>query len=314
MKQSWKILLSVLLLLIFVACFVFMPLSRSHTVSSTITVSPVEQRTDELVTQSLGISKLLELIGIGALVLAAWLWRKELGITHLGPFGGPDIVTQQEAGAPPRKTDDSEPPPGLDLGAISKEMADSLTKEHLTLIMQMFKNMHSINASSVALKLGVSVHTAKTYLFLLTKSGQLRADGFPKHTIYTPAHSIENRILNATRKYLSETYGELSERRYVRIGRSYEVDALLESESTLFLVEAKILRNSELVLNLERWIQQLLKVAKEFRTGKISCVLAVACIGSVDINNVRKQADGLTYDSGSIPLHVLVLSESELPE
>ena len=314
MKGSRKVLLSVLLVLISISCFVFMPPSQSQSVSSTITVSPEEQRTEELVTQSSGIANLLKWMGIVAFVLAAWLWRKELGITHLGPLAGPDPITQQKAGAPPKPPDESGLPPSLDLGAVSAEMADAETKQRLEHIMQMFQKAYSVNVSHVTRELGVTMHTAKTYLFLLAKSGQLRADGFPKHTIYTPAHSIENRILDATRQHLSKTHGVLSERRYVRIRRMYEVDALLESDETTFLVDAKILRKPDIISRLDHWVLQMLNVAKEFASERIACVLAVACLGDVDAGNVRKQIAGLTFDSGTVPLQVLIFSERELPK
>ncbi len=314
MTRSRKVLLSLLLILISFSCFIFMPPSRSQTVTSTITVSPNEQRTEALATESPGISKLLEWIGIGALVLAAWLWRKELGVTQLGPLGGSEPVSQQEAGAPPKPPEESGPPPTLDLTTVSAEMADAETKQRLEHIMRMFQKAHSVNVSHVARELGVTTHTAKTYLFLLAKTGQLRADGFPKHTIYTPSKSLENRILDAAREKLSEAHGVLSERRYVRIGRMYEIDALLESEDMTFVIEAKILRNQDLVSRLDRWVLQMLNVAKEFRTERIACVLAVACLGGVNAADVKKQIAGFTFDSGSVPVQILVLSEAELPE
>jgi len=314
MKLNRKFMLSILLFLISVSCFIYMPPSRSEINTTTITVSPQEQRTEESVTQSSGIAKILEWIGIGALVLAVWLWRKELDITQLGPLGGPGTVTQQEGGAPAKSPDESGPPRNLDLSAVAAEMADAETEQRLEYIMEMFQKTHAVNVSHVALELGVAAQTAKKYLFLLTKTGQLRADGFPKHTIYTPAHSLENRILDAARQYLSEKHGVLSERRYVRIGRMYEVDALLESGETTFLVEAKVLRKPDIVSHLDHWVMQVLNAAEGLPSQRVACVLAVACIEDVDATDVRKQIAGFTFDSGTVPVQVLVFSERELPE
>ena len=314
MPKSKKVLFSILLILISFSCFIFMPPSRSRTLTSTVTVSPDEKHTETIATQSPGISKLLEWIGIGAIILAAWLWRKELGVTQLGPLGGADPVSQQPAGAPPKPQEESGTTPSLDLATISKEMADATTQQQLKHIMQMFQKTHSVNVSHVARELGVTTITAKTYLFLLTKTGQLRADGFPKHTIYTPSKSLENRVLNAARQKLSETYYVLSERRYVRIKRMYEIDALFESEEMTFIVEAKILRNQDLVSRLDNWVLQLLKVAKEFRAERIACVFAISCLGDANVDDVKKQVAALTFDSGSVPVKILVFSESELTE
>jgi hypothetical protein len=307
-------LLSVLLVLVAFSCFYFMPPLRSQTVSYTTEDPSSGQRTETSAAERPGIAKPLEFIGIACLVLAGWLWRKELGVTQLGPLGG-DPVSQQDAGSPPRTLDESGPPPALDVAAISTEMADAETRGRLQLIMQMFERVHSLNVSRVAAELGVSAHTAKTYLFFLTKTGQLRADGFPKRTIYTPVKSLENRILDAVKRRLSERYGVLSERRYVRIRRMYEADSLLESEATSFIVEAKVLRKrGDVAPRLGTWVPQLLSVAAELPTTRVACVLALACLDDADPTSVRRQVEAMTFDSGSIPVEVMVLGESDLPE
>lgn len=315
MARIRKSLLSILLVVVAFACFIFMPPSKSQTVSQTIEVPPNGQRTETLVTEHPGVAKLLELIGIGSLVLAAWLWRKELGITQLGFISGTaPTISQQDAGSPQRSRDESGPPPGLDLSALSAEMGDAETRQRLEHIMQMFQRLHSVNVAHVARELGISTHTAKTYLFLLTKTGQLRADGFPRRTIYTPARSLENRILDTVKQKLSESHGVLSERRYVRVKRMYEVDSLLESEDTTFIIEAKVLRSENAVSRLDNWILQILFVAKELQTRKLACVLALACVDKVDTTVVRKQVESMTFDTGSTPIDVMVLAEAQLVE
>jgi len=298
--------------LVSLCCFIFAPPSETTTRTNTIALSSSEQRTEAVEIQNPGISRFLEWVGIGALVLAAWLWRKELGVTQLGPLGAEPSISQQPAGTPPKPPEESGPPPTLDLGRLSKEMADATTQQQLQHIMQMFQKTHSINASYVARELGVASRTAKTLLYLLTKTGQLRADGFPRNTIYTPSKSLENRILDAARQRLSEAHGILSERRYVRIKRMYEVDALFVYEEMAFVVEAKILRNQDLTSRLDHWILQLLNTAKELRLEKIACVLAIGCLGDAQADLVRKQIASFTFDSGSIPVQILVFSESEL--
>lgn len=176
----------------------------------------------------------------------------------------------------------------------------------------MFRKTHSVNVSYVARELGVTPQTAKTLLFFLTKTGQLRADGFPRNTIYTPSKSLENRILDAARQKLSERHGILSERRFVRVKRMHEVDALLESEEWMFIVEAKILRSQNLLSRLDEWILQLMKVTKEFQGKKVVCVLAIACLGDNKVEDVKKQVASFTFDTGATPLQILVFSESEL--
>ncbi|HBA86324.1 MAG TPA: hypothetical protein DCZ95_19765 [Verrucomicrobia bacterium] len=313
MTRTRKVLLSAFLTLISFSCFIYMPPSLSQTVTKSIAVSSIEQHTEELTTEASGVSKLLEWIGIGAIVLAAWLWRAEFGVTQLGPLGGPELVIQQKAGAPSKPSEESGPPRIVDLARVSAEMNDAEAKHRLDHIMQMFQKVHSISASYVARDLGVTTDTARTYLYSLVKAGQLRADGFPKHTIYTPAKSLENRILDVARQKLSQTHGVLSERRYVRIGKMHDIDAILESEDITFIVEAKILRSADLISRLDSWVLQMLNVAKDLHAEKIACVLAVACLDEATADTVKKQASGFTFDSGSVPVEIMVFSESDLP-
>jgi len=312
--RTRKALLSVFLVLVAFSCFYFMPPLRTQTVSYTTEDPSGGQRTETSATEHRGIAKPIELIGIACLVLAAWLWRREFGVTQIGPLGGAP-VSQQPAGSPPRTLDESGPPPALDLAAVSREMADAETRERLQHIMQMFERVHSLDASRVAAELRVSAHTARTYLFFLTRNGQLRADGFPKRTIYTPSKSLENRILDAVKQRLSERHGVLSERRYVRIGRIHEADSLLESEAASFVVEAKVLRKrGDVAPQLGAWVPQLLSVAAELRAGGVACVLALACLDDADPTSVKRQVEAMTFDSGSVPVEVMVLAESDLPE
>jgi hypothetical protein len=312
MTNTRKVLLSILLLLVALSCFIYAPPLEKTTRTKTVTISSQEQSTETIEIQNPGIAKFLEWIGIGALILAAWFWRKELGVTQLGPLGGAVPVTQQPAGTPLKSPEESGPPPILDLATISKEMANNAMQQRLEQIMQMFQKTHSINVSYVAKELGVASNTAKTLLFFLKKTDQLRADGFPRNTIYTPSKSIENRILDTAREKLSNTYGILSERRFIRVKRMYEIDSLLESAELTFIVEAKILRINNLLSRLDEWTLRLMNVAKEFQGKKVICVLAIGCLEGIRVDDVKKQVASFTFDTGATPLQILVFSESEL--
>lgn len=314
MTQKQKILSTILLVAIAASCFVFIPPNRTQTTTLTTTDPSGTQRTEQLVTEVSSVAKLVEWLGISALVLALWIWRRDLGITKLGPTGGPEVVTQQEGGEPAKPPDESGPSPSPDLGAVQSELADAEAKQGLEHIVQMFQRSHSVNVSSVTQELGITTKIAKTYLYLLTKSGHLRADGFPKHTRYTPAQSIENQILDAAAEDLSRTYGILSERRYVRIKRMYEVDALLESADTTFVVEAKVLRKPDIVTRLDTWVPRILTVAREFPSERVACVIAVGLLEDVNAMEVREQVAGITFDSSDIPVRLMIFPENEIPE
>lgn len=312
MTRTRKALLSILLILGSLSCFILTPPLETTTRTKTATISSQEQSTETVEVQDPGIAKFLEWVGIGALMLAAWLWRKELGVTQIGPLGGPESVSQQPAGTPPKPAEESGPPPTLDFTAVTQDMANEEARQRLEHIMQMFQKAHSVNVSYVARALGVSLRTAQDLLFFLTKTGQLRADGFPKHTIYTPSKSLENRILDAAKQRLSDIHGILSERRFVRVKREHEVDALFESKEWTFVVEAKTLRSQDLISRLDQWITQLMNLAKEFQGKKVACVLAIACMGDIKADDIQKQVASFTFDTGATPFQIFIFSESEL--
>jgi len=300
--------------MISLTCFLFSPPVQKTIITETTSISNGTKRTETSELQNPGLSKFFDWVGIGTLLLSAWIWRKELGITQLGPLSGEPPVSQQPGGTPSKSPEESEPPSSIDLSSISQEMTDTETKQRFEHIMRMFNKVHSVNASYVSRELGVSSKTAKTYLFFLTKTGQLRADGFPRHTIYTPAQSTENRILDTVKRELTKTHGILSERRYVRVKKMYEIDSLVECDDITFIVEAKILRSDNLMSRLDKWILKLLTVAKEFRIENVACILAVAYLGDKNAELIKKQADSFTFDSDGTPIQIMVFSKDNLEQ
>lgn len=289
-----------------------MPPSETKTLSQTVEVSPNSDRIETVVYQYTGIEKLLEWVGFGCLLFAVWIWREQIGINQIAGVIGAPPVTQEKAGTPSKPPEEAASPPAFDLSTIDSEIEEEETRRRLELIMEMFNDLHSISIHHVSKKLGVSTNSAKKYLYLLKKHGQIRMDGFPNHTIYTAAKSLENRILDTIKHRLSEKYEMLTERRFIQIRRRYEVDSLLVTGKCTFIVEAKVLRSTNLVERLDDWILRLLRVAKEFRNDKISCVLALACVEEADSQLVKQQIATMTFDSWDTPLEVFVLSESEL--
>ena len=310
----WRLLISAVLLAIAVAYFVYAPPQTVSTVSTTTTVSPTVQTTEAVESRGLGLAKLLEWVGIGAFVLAVWIWRKELGLSQFGPLGAAsDKFTQQPPGEPLKDSEGEAPPPSFDLSTIAKEMDDEAVRQQLDAIMQMFTRTHSVNATYVAHKLKIPTRTAQTLLYQLKKAGILRADGFPTATIYTPAGTMANRILDATKRKLEEKYGVLSERRYVRLKRGrQEIDAVLESDDRTFLVEAKITRMGPKLPQLDNWISRLVSVADSYPADNIVCVLSLGCFGDSDVEKLRQQLTSMTFDGGRFPVQVYLFSENEL--
>jgi len=312
MKTTLKIILSLFLIIGSLCCFIYKPPLIKTISTTSVVVSSKEQKTETIEIQKTGIAKFLEWLSLGALILAVWLWRKELGVSKLGPLSGIDQVSQQPAGSPQKPVEESGPVPSLDISSISEDLANDEMKKRLEHIMQMFRKMHSVNVSYVANEFRISSGDAKNLLFYLTKMGALRADGFPKKTIYTPSKSIENLTLDTVKQRLSEKHEILSERRFVRIKGKYEIDSLLESDDRTFIIEAKVLRKHTFLPQFEHWITALMTVANEFKNKKMMCILAIVCLGNLKVVDVKKQIDSFTFDTGTIPLEALVFSETEL--
>jgi hypothetical protein len=308
-----RLLLSLCLLSGSLFCFIFMPPSQTTTRSVKTTISPLVEHTATVEIQFQGISKYLEWLGLGLLVLALWLWRDNLGIDTLGFLGGKELsVSQQRAGRQQKPPDDSGPPPKLDITTASDMMKDLKTRQYAEQIIQLFQSVHSISAGYVWRTLKIPIETTKNILYLLTKDGQLRVDGFPEHTIYTPANSFENLILDAARNKLAGSHDIVSERRYIRVKGQYEIDSLIKCEDITFIVESKILRNEDFVGSLREWIFRLIHLTNMFPLENKAAVLAIGCSNNVRTAFVIDKLSKITFDTGSLRLLTMVFAESDL--
>jgi len=313
MSRTQKGFLSTVLIILAVSLILYSPPLHKITETDTTTLDNGDTHSKEVEHYEPSKYKYIDWFIIALLVYAVWLWRKELGIGQLGPIGAAsDPVTQQSPGGPPKPPEDSEPVKAIDLSALSTEMRDKENRQRLEYIMQMFNETHSIDAFTVSRKLNVARNTAESLLFLLTKNGKLRADGFPRKTIYTPAQSIENRILDRVRDKLKESEDIFNERRYIRYKTGYEIDALFESKDVTYVVEAKIIRDNNVLTHLEGWINRLIKVADQFRPIKVVCILAIGCIDGADFATIKMRLAAITTDTGSAPVQILVFSKAKL--
>jgi len=289
------------------------PPSETITISTTTVISSDQQKTETFEVYKPGLRRYLEWIIIAFSLAILWIWRKRLGLKNIGPLGGDDHIQQQTISEKMNSSDDTISDEFFDLTSIDKEINDAEISMNLKHIIEMLENLRAINISSVSHKLGINRVEAKKLLYILVKNGKLRADGFPKHTIYTPVKSIENRTLDAVKIKLSKKYGELSDRRFVRLNNKYEIDAILKSKNSTFIVEAKILKHRFNIGVFERWINRLIDVVEEYKRGNTSCVLAIACSDEIDIENLKTQVNLLTLDTGSVLMEFMFFSYNELP-
>ena len=308
-----KVLLTVVLLAIAYWCFSLAPETQTETYRVTKKTSADVREVTSTTTTNGGAGKPFEWTAMAIAILTLWvLWRKELGIGQLAFLGERQPNVSPQPPGSPVEPEEAGPPPPLDLTILQQKMAADLTQQQLEHIMKAFGKVHAVSVSYVSRHLRVSRHTAQRLLQLLTQTGQLRADGFPQRTIYTLARSVEKKTLDGTRDALSAKFPGLSEQRFVRIGPGYEADAVLESPDTVFVVEAKFLPKPGILDRLDDWIMQLLTVAKQSPSDKVAGVLSIGCAKGVDAEEEKRLLRSHTFDSGRIPVHVLVFSGDDL--
>lgn len=324
MKRQYfiKALQSILLSLVSFACFYFLPPAKTESTSAStkIETSESKKKTPKVTTtketsasQTVsygGLAKFWEMIGVGSLVFAVWLWRKELGINSIAGVAGPDIRPQPPG--PPPSLEESAPPPATEMEAFVSSLGDDKEKLHVRAILDMLARTHSITPSRVAHELKVSNPTAEKLLLLMRRYGVLRLDGFPKATVFTLALSVENLTLDRVRDQVAASHNILSERRFVKVGRLYDIDSILTCEDRTYVVEAKYLSRGSIVDQLDNWALQLLNVAKEFTGKPVGCILAFTCKNGIDVDVVKRDVGFLTFDTGDVPIQVMVFTEDEI--
>lgn len=325
-KIIGKVILSLLLGIISYCCFCYWqpPVLTRSTICTTKTetsgdgkITAVKTTSNEKVDSTSlttdGKAKFWGMIGIGCLVLAVWICRKELGIKGVAGVTGDDDLTQKPSGFPSDLRDR-----GPDsffnsiLTSLDKYVADKGQLHQAAALLGLLRKINSATPIIVARNLKISISDADSLLFTLTSRGLLRADGFPTATVFTLAFSVENLTLDAVRDGVISSHVLLSERRFVVVRQRYDIDAVLTCEDRTFIVEAKHLVTINNARRLDNWILNLLNVAKDFPGKPTACILAITCHSKVFADSIKKEVASLTYDSGKIPVQVLVFEEDEL--
>jgi len=312
MKLLFRAIISLSLGALSFVCFYFQPPSI---VETTTTTNSIVEGTEQTVSESIetkGFSKMLDIVGLGALLLSIWIWRKELGIGTIGPLSGEPAVTQQQPSAVVSSSS------GKAAAPMKKEDAYAQMSEHeLELrkdyIAQLFDQYRTLNATIIANKLRITRDAAKLLLFMMQKEGIIRADGFPKSTIYSKADSIENITIDLVRQEIEQSHTVLQERRYVRISHRYEIDALFQCEDIGFIVEVKPTSRDVEPAMLEHWITQLTTTASEFSSSRVACILSIVILGITgsEAMNLKKRLTSYSYETGKTPVRTLVYTESD---
>lgn len=262
-------------------------------------------------------SKFFEWLGLLLLALCVWIWRRELRLTGFGPFSGAPI--EQQTPEDYRKGDEgtaftvtSDVP--QDMSSAISQMKKEDFEARKQRIMDLLHEHHAINVSTVARELRVTQQTARTLLFILMKEGKVRCDGFPKSALYTLASSPENLAINRVRELIEKDHEIRSERRFVRVKQRYEIDGVIEADRITFLVEIKYVKSLLDPSRLDEWLARLLKIGREFEAEQVVCYLALVVFDKALFESVESQVEKMTYDTATLAMRILVLSNDELEE
>ncbi len=288
-------------------CFTFPP------PKTTETIKVDSQRT--ISTEVNHGTKFYEWIGLLTLALSVWIWKKELKITGFGPFSGPPIEQQspetfrREVAEEEKKASNMQ----TTFENVLADMRDDELQQQKKRILELARSRHALNDMIIAKDLRISRQSAKALLFLLTKKGKLRCDGYPKATLYTLTSSLENLAIDHIKTLIKEHHPILTERRFVRIRHKHELDAVFESDKETFLIEVKFLKNPIKIMLLEEWMTRFLAAANEFGDDKtLFCYLVMVALEGVSLTETQMLISQVSYDFGNKPLRIVVFDESEL--
>lgn len=299
-----RILVSVLLLTIAFALFWCSPQSVTVTesLSESVTVTTTRSRGHQF----------FEWLALLSLAAFVWLWRSTLGLTGFGGVGWESSVTQmtdtdleESLNRPEEPECDSvgagHPTSFQDATQIAENERFSSARSFITTYLQ---EHHAINVSTAARELGVSNKEAASLLSSMFVDGTLRRDGYPRHTLFTLADSLENQAIDFVRdEILGRPYRVVSERRYLRIRQTpFDIDAVIECEERIFLVELKRVRGIRIDHAIKTGKNHLGAAAAAFPHTDLGGVLVFLVDGSTAFDTVTEQLKRITLDLEELPI------------
>jgi hypothetical protein len=286
MKYFKKVIVTIFLIAASVACFII----PNKTINQT--EFQVSEKLKQIkISEKNGLKNLLEYVGLFFLVIAVWQWRKEFGFDSFGFISrhpeisgtNPENRDSDENDIPPR-------PPSSPLGSRIHEFKTSESGEFENFEIQekineiiaiLNQNPNAItNATIISRKLGVSRQTAERYLFELLKNNLLRKDTYPgsMSSVYSLVNSTDNRAIDFfIQEIIPKDEKVISDYRYVRLRSRYEIDAIIKTEKTNYIVELKYSKTeSDILLN--RGIEQLILIEEQIKIEPIELILIIVTL------------------------------------
>lgn len=273
-NKFWKSILSLLFTGLSFLCFYFPTKSITSLVYKHCTEKTITIEDD-------GPKLFFNYIGLFLLIMAIWIWRKELKINQFGFIGGRDIEPTDPETFPKQPTPDT-----LSKGKTegSGKEIDKTTdyesfkeQELKNNIIAYFKQRPTglTNANILASEFGFTTQTIQRVLFELMKENIVRRDTYPgsRKANFSYAASIENRAINDFSKHLKTEI--LSDNRFVRVSQQYEVDAIIQTSFMNYVIEVKRMDNFS-TKRVDEAVKQLMAIEEHIKLSPIKLVLIIA--------------------------------------
>lgn len=276
-NKIWKSILSLLFTGLSFLCFYFPTKSITSVVYKHCNEKTVTIEDD-------GTKLFFNCIGLFLLIMAIWIWRKELKINQFGFIGGNDIEPTDPETFPKKPTPDTPPTTktGGDVKQIDKttDFESYKAQELKNNIIAYFKERPYglTNATILSAKFGVTRYTVERVLFELMKENIIRRDTYPGSgkANFSYSASIENRAINDFIKHLKTEI--LSDNRFVRISQRYEADAIIQTSLMNYVIEVKRMDNIS-IKRIDDAIKQLMTIEEHVKLSPLKLVLVIASNG-----------------------------------
>jgi hypothetical protein len=220
-------------------------------------------------------------IGLFLLIMAIWIWKKELKINQFGFIGGNDIEPTDPESFPKQPTADlqtTNKTEGSEKGLDKSTNFETFKAQELkNKVVAYFKeNPNGLtNANILATKFGYSTETIKRVLFELMKENIVRRDTYPgsMKANFSYSTSIENRAIDDFAKHLKTEI--LSDNRFIRVSQQYEVDAIIKTYLMNYVIEVKNM-DSFLTKRIDEAVKQLMTIEEHIKLEPLKLVLIIA--------------------------------------
>lgn len=273
-NKIWKSILSLLFTGLSFLCF-YLP-------TKSITSVVYKYCNEKTITiEDDGTKLFFNYIGLFLLIMAIWIWKKELKINQFGFIGGNDIEPTDPETFPKQPTPDTTPTTetGGDVKQIDNttDFENYKAKELKNNIIAYFKERPYglTNAAILSAKYGVTRHTIERILFELMKENIVRRDTYPGsgRANFSYSASIENRAIDDFIKHLKTEI--LNDNRFVRISQRYEADALIQTSLMNYVIGVKTMANIS-TKRIDDAIKQLMAIEEHVKLNPLKLVLVIA--------------------------------------